>query len=68
MGNKAHNGGGRDDRPRIHIRQTMDGRVAWRKGPGGIDRPARTAGEALDDALATLGHGPAVIFWEGATE
>lgn len=61
-------GSGRDDRPRIYIRQTMNGFVAWRRGLSGRDMAASTAGTAVDVALASIDYQPAVFFWEGRTD
>jgi len=59
---------GRDDRPRIHIRTTMDGRVAVRVGLGGREVVQSSIPAAVAMALDMIGHAPAVIFWEGMTD
>jgi hypothetical protein len=59
---------GADNRPRFHVRPTMDGGCAWRKGIGGLERPAVTVGAAVDTIMVEIQHGPAVIFWEGKAD
>lgn len=57
----------RDDRPRFYIRQTMDGRAAYRRGVGGLDSFAHDPEIAFIRILESTGFGPAVVFWEGKT-
>lgn len=52
-----------DGRPRVHLWPTSEG-ADWSIGPTGMRRTCATAGEALDAALAQIGHKPAVIIWE----
>jgi hypothetical protein len=59
---------GADTRARFYVRQTADGRFAWRKGVGGLETPAATPGDAVNVALKDVGFLPAVIFWEGRTD
>lgn len=60
--------GSADPRPRIYVRQAMDGRAVWRQGVSGLESEAPDVGAAVNRALAALGMRPAVIIWEGPTD
>lgn len=51
-----------DARPRIWIEPRADG-AAWRTHPAGLPNRAATPGEALEEALATIGGQSAVIIY-----
>jgi hypothetical protein len=55
---------GADRRPRIHIWPKQEG-AAFSIGPCGMQRDQPTIGRAVDLALASIGHVPAVIIYEG---
>jgi hypothetical protein len=61
----SHPLGQADRRPRIHIWQAGD-EVRWSFGPCGTRDKAASAGDAVDDALRSIQHRPAVIIFEGA--
>lgn len=53
-----------DGRRRIHIR-TIAGGATYALGATGRPHMADSEGEALEQALAGIGHEPAVIIYEG---
>ena len=55
-----------DARPRIYITANRDGVTAhWSLHPAAVPQFARSAGEAVDAAIAGLGGAAAVIIWSG---
>ena len=55
-----------DARHRIHIRSVGEG-ATYALGATGRQHRAESIGEAVDQALAGIGHEPAVIIYEGKT-
>jgi hypothetical protein len=56
-----------DGRPRIWIEPRADG-AAWRTHPAGLPNRAATPGEALEEALATMGRPEAAVIIFGTCE
>jgi hypothetical protein len=53
-----------DARRRIHIRSVGE-RASYSLGATGRPIEAKSIGDAVDQALAGIGHEPAVIIYEG---